>query len=53
MVNSIVEQEYIKISKGVTAYTVAVVVYSVVKWEWSIPKGNINLFFKSNQNDNP
>lgn len=54
MVNSIIEQEYIKIAKGVVAvYTIVMVVYFVVKCEWSIPEGNDDLFFKGNQSDIP
>lgn len=53
MVNSIIEQEYIKIAKGVTVYTIVMVVYFVVNCEWSIPEGNADLFFKGNQSDIP
>lgn len=49
MVNNIIEQEYIKISKGVTVCTVAMVVCFVI--EWSIPEGNAVLFFKRHASD--
>lgn len=51
MVNKRIEQQSVEVSKGVAVYAMGMLLHFVVKWEWSIPEGNADLFFKENQSD--
>lgn len=51
MVNKRIEQQSVEISKGVAVYATDMLLHFVVKWEWSVPEGNADLFFKGNQSD--